>query len=214
MSNGEALPGRRRSASTSPVPVLAVVDERAHRGEPERLLERRLRALLVRIRGHQRGVQVHDHLTPIRATRPAGQRPTPGPHRRPSPGVRRSDRRQRHLDIGGQPGDQTRHRRIRGNRPEHLRLGPDHRHIGQTVTPQRDHSRDIGENLAGSRIARRPRHGANAADSIRSIPETRIVCRSNSPPADEINDSRAGSRTTPATTLRFTYGVPSRSADL
>ena len=66
--------------------VLAVVDERAHRGEPEAALVGRLGALLVRVRGHQRWRRCPrspDHRRGGRACRPtAGAGPTP----RPAPG--------------------------------------------------------------------------------------------------------------------------------
>jgi hypothetical protein len=67
--------------------------------------------------------------------------------------------------------------------------------------------------LPGSWIARSARHGASAADSVLSNPETRFVCRNNNPPAEDTSDSRAGSRTRPGTGLPFTYGVPFRSDD-
>jgi hypothetical protein len=63
--------------------------------------------------------------------------------------------------------------------------------------------------LPGSWTARPTRQGASAADSARSSPEQRIVCLSSNPPDEETSDSRAGSRPTPGTGLRFTYGVPS-----
>lgn len=63
--------------------------------------------------------------------------------------------------------------------------------------------------LPGSWTARPERHGAIAVDSVRSSPESRAVRSNNSPPEDETNDSRAESRTRPATGLRFTCGVPS-----
>jgi len=74
--------------------VLAVVDERAHRREPERLLQRRLGALLVRVRGHQCGIDVHDHLAAVASAGTTGQRPAQGPDRRPRLRVRGPDRRQ------------------------------------------------------------------------------------------------------------------------
>jgi hypothetical protein len=76
-----------------PCAVFAVVDERAHRREPERL-ECRLGALLVRVRGHQCGIDVHDHLPAVASAGATGQRPAPGPDRRAGLRVRGPDRRQ------------------------------------------------------------------------------------------------------------------------
>jgi hypothetical protein len=50
---------------------------------------------------------------------------------------------------------------------------------------------------------------ANAVDRVRSRPESRTVCRNSTPSAEETNDLRAGSRTTPETGIPLTYGVPS-----
>jgi hypothetical protein len=50
--------------------VLAVVDECAHRREPECLLERRPSVFFVRVRGHQREAHVDDHLTTVAAAGP------------------------------------------------------------------------------------------------------------------------------------------------
>ena len=66
LSHGEAFPGAQRTASGLAGAVLTVVDERAHRGEPEAALVGRLGALLLRVRAHQRGVDVDDHLTASR----------------------------------------------------------------------------------------------------------------------------------------------------
>jgi len=46
--------------------VLAVVDRCAHRSEPEAVFEGRLGTFLIRVRGHQSGVDGDDHLPPFR----------------------------------------------------------------------------------------------------------------------------------------------------
>lgn len=99
-----AFPGRRSQHQRLAGAVLAVVDEGAHRGEPEPTLERRFGAFLVRVRGDQRGVDVDDHLTPTAATGPAEQRPDPPPHR---PGVVRS-RATAHGSLVGVPSSRLR----------------------------------------------------------------------------------------------------------
>jgi hypothetical protein len=53
-----------------------------------------------------------------------------GPTRKCS-SSRLTDRRQRHLHVGGQSRDQPRHRRIAGHKPEQRRLGPDHAEVGR-----------------------------------------------------------------------------------
>ncbi len=65
------------------------------------------------------------------------------------------DRRERGVGVLGEPGDQPRHRRIRGHRPEHPRLGAQHRQVAGGVPTQRDRDREIQHDLA--RVVRRER---------------------------------------------------------
>lgn len=151
LSHGDALPGRRSKVRVSPVPYSPChdrIDERAHRVEPIGLLERRRRALLVRMRVHQRGIQIHRHLATVPATGGAGQRPAPLPHRLTGAGSGGADRRQRGLDIGGQRRKQPRHRGITGDRAEQVQLRPHHSKVSQAVTAKRDGGRDIQQHLA------------------------------------------------------------------
>jgi hypothetical protein len=73
------LPGPQVDRKRFPGSVLTMVDERAHRREPVAALEGRLGAFLVRVRGHQRGVNVHDHLTTTTTSWGAAQWPATGP---------------------------------------------------------------------------------------------------------------------------------------
>ena len=99
-----AFPGRSSTASGSPVPVGAVVDERPQRVVAEPALERRRRALLLRVRGDQGGVHVDDQRLPgvdaVVGGVLAGQRPRPRPGRGPG----RVDRGQRRGGVGGERG--------------------------------------------------------------------------------------------------------------
>jgi hypothetical protein len=56
-------------------------------GEPIAPPEGRLGPMFVRVRGHQRGVDVHQRLAPVPVPRRARQRPTTRPHRRPRVGT-------------------------------------------------------------------------------------------------------------------------------
>lgn len=87
--------------------------------------------------------------------------------------------------------------------PEQVRLGPGHRDVGQTVASQRDRGREVEQHLAGSCTARSDCHDLSAVDNARSSPLSRIVCRNNTPPAEETSESRAGSRTTEEDELRL-----------
>jgi hypothetical protein len=102
---------------------------------------------LVRMRSHQRRVNVHDHLTTVPAACRSGQRPPPGPHRGPRLGTGRPDRRQHGRNLGGEGADQPRHRRIAGHRTEDPWLGADHREVGQAVPTERDRGRHITHDL-------------------------------------------------------------------
>ncbi len=103
------------------------------------------------MRGHQRGVQVNDHPGLADLT---GNGTTPSPHLLASRGTGGSDRRGRGVDLAGQGRDQPGHGGIGGHLAEHLRLGADHRDIGQAVPAKRDRSRHVEQHLA--RVVHRP----------------------------------------------------------
>jgi hypothetical protein len=95
------------------------------------------------MRQYDRRVQIHDD--------PAGltdRRPVP-PHHSPRRGPSRADRGDRHVGVGGERLDQPRHRRIRRDSTEQVRLRPHHREIGEAVTAERDRHRQVEDNLAG-----------------------------------------------------------------
>ena len=86
-------------ASASPAAAGAVVGERGQGVEPERLLPRRSGLFLLRVRDHDRGVDVDRDQRPVRAGRPVtGQRPGPLPGR----GACLADRPQRPGRVRGQ----------------------------------------------------------------------------------------------------------------
>jgi hypothetical protein len=143
---GVARPQQERQGL--PGALLPVVEERPQWVEDEAALERRCGGLLRRVRAHQGGVHI-DHHRP-RGVRvvvggiPAGQRPGGRPRGRP----RRGDRGQRGRGVGGERVDQPGHRRIRGDRAERLRGGPQLRQIGQGVPADRQVHRQIHQHLA------------------------------------------------------------------
>ena len=137
---GLALAQHPRHALTGA--ARAVIEERQQPVEPERALPRRRGAFLVRVRHHQRRVDIHYDQFVI------ANRGTVRPHPRPSRRPRGSQRRQRRRPVRSQRGDQPRHRRIGGDRPEQLRLRTRHPQIGQTVPAQRDRHRQIPHDLA------------------------------------------------------------------
>lgn len=82
--------------------VLAMVNERTHRREPEPTLIGRLGAVPVRVRGHQGGVEVDDHLPAITVARDTGRRSMPCPYRSPGSRPDLPNGGDCLLDVGGQ----------------------------------------------------------------------------------------------------------------
>ena len=141
------VPGPQHHRQRLPGAVRAVVDERPQRMEPEPAFERGRRVFLLRVRGDQGGVEVDDQRPAASAAwSGASHRPTPTP----APGLAagRCDRRQRLRRISGETVDQPGHRRVRGDRAKHARLGAQQRDVGQAVTTQRQRDRQIQHDLA------------------------------------------------------------------
>jgi hypothetical protein len=69
----------------------------------------------------------------------------PAPARSQARAPRCADGLQRPPRVGGQAGDQLGDHRVRGDRPEQLRLRPQHRHVGQAVPAQRQGHRQVGD---------------------------------------------------------------------
>jgi hypothetical protein len=63
-------------------------------------------------------------------------------------GSRGADGGQCFLARGGEAVDQAGDRRVGGDRPEHGRLGPQHRDVGEAVPAERDRQSEIHEDLA------------------------------------------------------------------
>jgi hypothetical protein len=120
----------------------AVVNERQQWVKTKPALEVGRSALFLRVRTDQGGVQVNHHQL-IRRHR-AAVPPHRGPHGRACP----PDRGNRGRRILAQGVDEPADRGIRGHRAEQLRLGAEHRGIGQTVTAECDRDRQVQHRLA------------------------------------------------------------------
>ena len=167
-------PGAQHPGQGLPGAVLAVVDERAHRVEPEAALEGRRGQLLLRVRGHQRGVQVDDHLAP-RPRRPADAaepRPAPGPpparsgsrpppHRRRRPAWR----------SAATPSDQRRPARTAAGWARTTATSAKQSPPSATAIAR------SSSTLPGSWPARSARHGASAADRLPLQPRSAALAR-------------------------------------
>ena len=127
--------------------ISTVVDKRPQRMVPVSALERRRGAFLVRVRGHQRRVDVDDQrragVDSAVGGALAGQLPGPRPSGRP----RGRDRGERTGRIGGEPVDRPRYRRVRGHRAVDPGLGAHHGDVGQAVPTQRERHRQIEHDL-------------------------------------------------------------------
>jgi hypothetical protein len=142
--------------------------------EAEAALERRGGLLLLRVRGHQRGVHV-DHQRPARVGLVVGgvltgQRPGP----RAGGGAGGVDRGQRRGGVGGEGVDQPGHRGIGGDRAEDFRRGAQLGEVGQAVPANRQADRQIQQDLARIVPGQRPpprrdrlRQGAGQANGLR-----------------------------------------------
>jgi hypothetical protein len=189
-----------------PTTVVTVIDEPEQRVEPESLLPRAGRVLLVGVRGDQGGVEIDHYLSAL--DRGPGHGPDPLAGRRPGG----ADRGEGVVGIRGQPRDQPRHRRVRGDRAEHPGLGAQHRDITGGVPAERDRDREIGHDLP--RIMRRERQPPRP-EPPRQLPRQSAApggldqqhppaCdTSDSPPAITDNQGRKS--------LCFTRGVPLNS---
>jgi len=125
--------------TSSPRPV---VKERQQRVAPERAFPRRGGAFLLRVRQHDRGVQVD----PDRPVGPDRRAQLPDPLACLRPGL--PHRGQRGRGGGGQRGDQARHGRLGRHVGEQVGLRAHHSNVGQAVTAQRDRDRQVQQHLA------------------------------------------------------------------
>ena len=139
-----AFPGPEQSGDGFAGSARPVVDEPHQRVVTVGLLPGRGGILPVGVGDDQDSVQIHDHLpTGVRCPI-AGHRPGELAYF----GSCGADRGQCFLARGGEDVDQTGDRRVGGDRPEHGRLGPQHRDVGEAVPAQRDRHRKIHEYLA------------------------------------------------------------------
>ena len=114
-------------------------------------------------RGHDRGINIHRDQRPSPARRPiASQRPgslTSG-------SARPADRFRRPRRVRRQRADQPRDHRVGRHRPGQLRLGAQHRDIGQAVPAQRQRHHQVSNDLPGSCTARAPPPGQPAGQAL------------------------------------------------
>ena len=139
--------GPQQHPDRLPGALAAVVDERGQRMMAEPALERRRRRLLVRMGGHQRGVDVDDHRTAVIGGVIRSGRPGPRPHHLAGRGPCRVDRRAAAVGVAGQRADQPRDRRVRRDAAEDLRGGAQDRDVGQAVPAQRERHRQVQQDL-------------------------------------------------------------------
>jgi len=146
----------------------AVVGERGERMEPERLLPGGSGFLLLGVREHDRGIEVHRDQAPVRARRAlASQRP--GAPAGGSAGL--ADRPQRPRRIGGQRADQPGDHRIRSHRSAQARHGPQHRDISQAVPAQPQRHGQVGNDLP--RVMHRPRRPPPGQTGAQTLAQAR-----------------------------------------
>ena len=146
------VPGAQQDGQGLPACPIAVVGERSQRMEPIGLLPGRSGFLFLRVRQHDRRVDVHRDQRRVPAGGAvAGQRPGAHAGCRPGP----ADRPQRPRALRGQRADQAGDHRIRRHRPRQLRLGAQHRDISQAVPTQGECHGQVGQDLP--RVVHRPR---------------------------------------------------------
>ncbi len=83
------------------------------------------------------------------------------------------------------------HRGVRGHRPEHRRLRPEHRDIGQAVTAQRKRPGQVQDHLAlvMDRVQRQPRSTVPGTTPGPDGPVTRAVWTNKVPPEEDARGS-------------------------
>ena len=157
-----------------------MINERHHRVKPVSAFEVRGRAFLIRVRPDQRRIQIHHHL-------PSGSNRTgPLPHHRACGRPRPADRGDCHRGISTECIDEPADRGIGSHHAEQLGLSTHQRRIGQAVTTQGDHHRQIQHRLARivDRTRRPPRpqllrQSARQAADLRSLQQQRRTGRRN-----------------------------------
>jgi hypothetical protein len=178
-----ALPGRSISCNGSPVPFWRDRRTRTRGVEPIPAFERRRGVFLLRVRRHQRRVEIDDQRRRRIAVVVRGVLTGQRPHPRSGLSARSLYSHQRVLGIGGQGVNQPRHGRVRSDTAEHPRLGAQQVHIGHAVPAERQRDRHIEQDLRWIMGRQRLRHGATADESRRSRPLLRTVSTSSTPPA-------------------------------
>jgi hypothetical protein len=184
-----ALPGPQQARDRLPAAAPAVVDEGHQRVVSERLLPGRGGVLLLGVGQHEHPVDVHDHLSAGVRSRLSGQLPDVFP----DVGPRGADRRQGLRPGRGEGIDEAGDGGIGGHWTEHGRLGPQHAHVGQTVSAERDRQDYIQQDLP--RIVHRPRLAPRCQSRRYRLWQTGLAGRLHQQDASRLRDHR------PATTL-------------
>jgi hypothetical protein len=148
-----ALPGRSISCNGSPVPFWRDRRTRTRGVEPIHAFERRRGVFLLRVRRHQRRVEIDDQRRRRIAVVVRGVLTGQRPHPRSGLSARSLYSHQRVLGIGGQGVNQPRHGRVRSDTAEHPRLGAQQVHIGHAVPAERQRDPTSSRIFAGSWVA-------------------------------------------------------------
>ena len=175
------VPGPQHDGQRLPGALGAVVGERGQRVmEPERLLPGRRGLLLLRVRDHDRGVDVDRDQAAVRAGRAS-----PASAQARSRAAARAARIARSA-RGASAASAPTSRETTGSEatgPASSGCGAQHRDIGQAVPAQRQRHRQVGDDLP--RVVHRPRRPPPGQRRDRPWPRpvTRSVSASSSTPA-------------------------------
>lgn len=142
-----SIPGTQEAGQHLPGPVGAMVDEREQRMESEALLERWPREFLLAVRRHQRCVQVYDQGILCRRASARRMIAGQGPSVLTGSATGAADGLFDLVDVTGQGREQPGDCRIRGHGSIHIRLRSERRDVGQAVSTDREHEREIREDL-------------------------------------------------------------------
>jgi hypothetical protein len=156
-------------------PCLTVVDERQQRMEPEAAFERRRRVFLLRVRRHQRRVEIDDQrrgrIRAVVGCVLAGQRP----HFLPRGGLGLFDRRECPVDVRGEGVDQPRHGGVEATRPNTPGSARSRFTSARQSPPSANAIARSSTMLPGSCTANGLRHGESVSDAALSIRLVGIV---------------------------------------
>jgi hypothetical protein len=178
-----ALPGRSISCNGSPVPFWRDRRTRTRGVEPIPAFERRRGVFLLRVRRHQRRVEIDDQRRRRIAVVVRGVLTGQRPHPRSGLSARSlysHQTRARHRRPGCQSASTRSGPKRHGRTSQARRAAGSHRPCSPSRAPTRPH---IEQDLRWIMGRQRLRHGATADESRRSRPLLRTVSTSSTPPA-------------------------------